>query len=34
MMNFHKMVILTMSNTLITVYITNHIWNILSNIQK
>jgi hypothetical protein len=33
-MNFNKIVIITMSNTLITVYITNHIWNILLNIQK
>ena len=25
--NFNKIVILTMTNTLATVYITNHIWN-------
>lgn len=33
-MNFNKLVIITMTNTLATVYISNHIWNILSNIQK
>jgi hypothetical protein len=32
--NFNKLVILTMTNTLATVYITNHIWNTTLNENK
>lgn len=33
-MNFNKLVIITMANTLATVYISNHIWNTYLNENK
>jgi hypothetical protein len=33
-MNFNKLVIITMANTLATVYISNHIWNTSLNENK
>ena len=33
-MNFNKLVIITMANTLATVYISNHIWNTSLDINK